>query len=120
MWIFITWQYHGENVIVFGANMKSSVHIDNEGKDILIIGEGPTQRLNDITLTAEASYPINFTQSGKRFVLSLYYNGRNGLLLVNTKKVYQSKAKNSKIKDYTLCLGHIWKDCTINNMKKQS
>ena len=29
----------------------------------------------------------------------------------------QSK-KNSEIKDYTLCLGNISKDFTINNMKK--
>ena len=33
-------------------------------------------------------------------------------------KIYQFKAKDSKIKDYTLCLGNISKDFTINNMKK--
>ena len=44
------------------------------GKDILILGEGPAEGLDDTTLTAEAKYPINFTQSGKRFVLSLRYN----------------------------------------------
>ena len=33
----------GENVIVFGADMSSSVHIDNKGKDILILGKEPTQ-----------------------------------------------------------------------------
>ena len=27
--------------------MNSSVHIDNEGKDILILGERPTQGLDD-------------------------------------------------------------------------
>ena len=27
---------YGKNVIIFGANMSSSVHIDNKGKDILI------------------------------------------------------------------------------------
>ena len=52
--------------------MSSSVHVDNKGKDILILGEGPTQELNDMTSTAEAKYPINFTQSKKRFVLSLH------------------------------------------------
>ena len=46
--------------------MSSSVHIDNKGKDILILGEGPAQELYDRTLTAEAKYPINFVQSGKR------------------------------------------------------
>ena len=47
----------GENVIIFGANISSSVHIDNKGKDILILNKGPTQRLNDTTLTTEAKYP---------------------------------------------------------------
>ena len=46
--------------------MSSSVHIDDKNKDILILGEGPTQELDDSTLTAEAKYPINFIQSGKR------------------------------------------------------
>ena len=60
---------YGKNVIIFGADMSSSVHVDNKGKDILILDEGPTQGLNHI-LTAEAKYPINFTQSRKIFVLS--------------------------------------------------
>ena len=33
----------GKNVIKFGADMSSSVDVDNKGKDILILGEGPTQ-----------------------------------------------------------------------------
>ena len=49
--------------------MSSSVHIDNKNKDILILGERPTQRLDDTTLTAEAKYPIIIiTQPRKRFV----------------------------------------------------
>ena len=50
-----------KNVIIFGADMSSSVHIDNKNKDSLILGERPTQGLDDTTLTAEAKYPINFT-----------------------------------------------------------
>ena len=46
--------------------MSSSVDIDNKNKDILILGDGPTQGLDDKTLTAEAKYPVNFTQSGKK------------------------------------------------------
>ena len=52
--------------------MISSLHIDNKNKDILILGEGPTQGLHDTKLTAEDKYPINFTQPRKRFVLSCY------------------------------------------------
>ena len=60
----------GKNVIIFEAYMRSSVHVDNKGRDILILGEGPTQGLNDTTLTAEAKYVINFTQSGKILITS--------------------------------------------------
>ena len=56
----------GKNVIIFGADMSSSVHIENKGKDILLLGEGSTQGLDDTTLTAEAKYPVNFTQPNKR------------------------------------------------------
>ena len=48
--------------------MTSSVHIDNKNKDIFILAKGPTQGLDDTTLTTEAKYPINFTESEKRFV----------------------------------------------------
>ena len=41
--------------------MSSSAHIDNKKKDILIIGKGPTQRLEH-TLTAEKLYSINVTK----------------------------------------------------------
>ena len=100
----------GRNVIIFGADKSSSVHVDNKGKDILILGEGPTQVLDNTTLKAEAKYPINFTQPNKRFVLSLHYNGSNSFSFVNATKIYQFKAKNSEIKDYALCLGNISKD----------
>ena len=60
--------------------MSSSVHLDNKGKDILILGEGPTQGLDDTTVTAEAKYPINFTLSGKRFVLNLHCSGSKFLV----------------------------------------
>ena len=62
----------GKNVI-FGAHTSSSVHIHNKNKDILILGEGSTQGLDDTTLTAKAIYPINFTQLSIRFVFNLYF-----------------------------------------------
>ena len=66
-----------KKIIIFGADISSSVHIDNNTKDILILVERPTQGLDNISLTAEAKYPISFTQSRKIYVLSLHYNGRN-------------------------------------------
>ena len=92
------------------------MHIDNENKDISILGEGPTQGVDDTTLTAAAKYSINFTQPRKRFVLSLHYNESNSLML---QKIYRFKTKDPEIRDYALCVGNISKDFTINNMKKQ-
>ena len=109
----------GKNVIIFGADISSFVNIDNKNKDILILGEGPTQGLDETALTAESKYPINFIQPRKRFVLSLHYNESNSVLFVNTTKIYQFKAKYSEIKDFALCLGDISKYFTVNNMKKQ-
>ena len=59
--------------------MSSSVHTDNKNKDILIIGGGPAQGLDDTTLTVEVKYPINFVQPRKRLI-------------------YQFKVKGSEIK----------------------
>ena len=50
----------GQNVIIFGVDMSSSVHIDNKKKDILIIGKGPTQGLGIHSLTAEKMNSIKF------------------------------------------------------------
>ena len=100
-----------KNIIIFGADMRSSVHVDNNGKNVLILSKEPTQGLDDTALPEEAN--LNYV-----FVLRLHYNGSNSFLFVNATKVYQFKAKNSEIKDYALFLGNISKDFTINNMKK--
>ena len=62
--------------------MSSSAHIYNKKKNILLLGIGPTQGLED-TLTAEKMYSINFTVINKKFCLSLHYNGANSYLFVN-------------------------------------
>ena len=47
----------GQNVIIFGADMSSSVHVVNKGKDILILDERPTQGLDDtINSRSKISY----------------------------------------------------------------
>ena len=88
----------GKKVIIFGVDMSSSVHIDNKKKDILILDKGPTQGLDDTTLTAEAHYSVNFSRSNKKFYLRLHYNGSNSFLFVNAANIYQFKAKDSEIK----------------------
>ena len=59
--------------------MGSSSHIDNKKNNILVLGKGPTQRLEHM-LTAEKMYSINFTATNKKFCLSLHYNEVNSYL----------------------------------------
>ena len=42
--------------------MSLSVHADNSKKAILILGKGPTQGLDNTTLTAEQEFSINFSE----------------------------------------------------------
>ena len=63
----------GQNVIIFGVDMSSSAIIDKKKKDILILGNGPTQG-QEHTLTAEKIYSINFTVTKNKFCSSLPYS----------------------------------------------
>ena len=48
--------------------MSLSLYIDNKCWDILTVGEGPTQWLDDTVLAAEVKWPINFAQPRKKLV----------------------------------------------------
>ena len=63
--------------------MNSSVYIDKKEKDILILGKGPTEGLDNTKLTAEVQYLINVSGSKRKFYLSLHYSGISSFLLVN-------------------------------------
>ena len=86
----------GKNVIISEADITSSVNVYNKNKDILVLGEGPTQRLDDTTLTTETKDPITFTQPRKRFVLSLHYNESNNSYLLMQQKYISSKEETLK------------------------
>ena len=107
----------GQNVLIFGVDVSSSIHIDNKKKDIVVLGRGPTQGLESI-LTAEKMYSVNFTTSKKRLCLSLHYNVANSYLFDNGTEIRKFKAKDSKIVANRLCLGSISKDWSVDNMKK--
>ena len=66
-----------KNITIFGARICSSVHVDNKKKDILILGTGPADGLDDTTSTAEKKYSLNFTEQQKKFCLRLLYNEVN-------------------------------------------
>ena len=110
----------GKSLVTFGVDMRLSVHTDNKKNYNLILDRGPAQELNDITLTAEAQYSINFSRLNRNFVKVCIIMGATVFLLVNVAKMYQFKANDSEIqKQYPLRSGSISKDFIALNMKKQ-
>ena len=98
----------GRNVVIFGAGMNSSVHIDNKGKDILILRKGPTQALGEHSLTPEKLYSVNFTDHREKCCLGLY-NRASSYLFANSTEIIKFKAKDSNIIATPLCSGTISK-----------
>ena len=98
--------------------MSSSINNANNKKNILILGKGPTQGLDEHSLSAEKMYSINFTKTNKIFSLSLHYNGDNSYLFVNRTEIHKFKAKDTEINPYNLCLGNISKKFSESNIKK--
>ena len=108
----------GKNAIIFRVDISLATMIDNKGKDILILGEGPTQGLGEHSLSAEKMYSINFTKVNTKFCLSLHYNGANSYLFVNGTQIHKFIGKDSMIVPNNLCLENISKDFLTSNMQK--
>ena len=63
------------------------VHTDNRKKDDLIFCKGPTGRLDDTTLTAEAEYCINFNEPQQKKLLNLTVDDMEILQSITWKKL---------------------------------
>ena len=66
------------------------MHIDNKVKDNVILGNGPTQRLNCTTFRVEAEYSINFSRSQRKVFLIM---GATCFYLLMLQKYINSKQK---------------------------
>ena len=86
------------NIIIFGVDLSNSVHATNKTQNILILGHGLTQKVNNTTIYAEKMYSPNFSAENEIFCLSLHYNGDDSYLFVMVKKSLNLKPKNLKIK----------------------
>ena len=73
------------NVIIFGADMSFSKHANNKANNIYIMGKDYVQKNNDTTIYTEKMYYRNFTYLGKKFMLSLHYNGDDSYLFANSR-----------------------------------
>ena len=95
------------NIIILGADSSNSVHAANKTRNILILGRGLTQKVNNTAIYAKKMYLPNFSGGNKTFCLSLHYNGDDSYLFVHGKEVTKFKAKDSVIKANPLSLGSI-------------
>ena len=98
---------NGRNVLIFGADMSFSVHATNRANHIYLMGEGLMQGINDTTIYVEKYYYRNFTDPGKKFVLSLHYNGDDSYLFVNGRQELKFKAKTDQLVKEKLCIGNL-------------
>ena len=106
------------NVLIFGADMSFSVHETNKANHIYLMGTGLTQGINDTTIYAEKNFYRNFTDFGKKFVLSLHYNGDNSYSFVNGRQELKFKAKIDQLVKEKLCIGNLSEQWTTSQSGK--
>ena len=63
-------------------------------------------------------YYRTFTDPGKKFVLSLHYNGNNSYLYVNGNQELKLKAKTDQLVKEKLCLGNLSDQWTTSESEK--
>ena len=90
------------NVIIFGVDMSFSKHANNKANNIYVMGKDYVQKTNNTTIYAEKMYYRNFTYLGKKFVLSLLYNGDDSYLFVNGRQELKFKTKTDQLIKYAL------------------
>ena len=82
------------------------------------MGDGLTQGINDTTLYVEKNYWRNFTDPGKKFVLSLQCNGDNSYLFVNGRQQLKLKAKDDQVINEKIRLGNLSSEWTTSESEK--
>ena len=107
-----------KNVLIFGADMSFSVHATNRANHIYLMGTGLTQGINDTTIYAEKNFYRNFTDPGKKFVLSLHYNGNGSYLFVNGRQELKFKCKTDQLVKEKLCIGNLSDQWTTSESEK--
>ena len=99
-------------------DMSFSVQAPNRANHIYLMGTGLTQDINDTTIYAENNFHRNFTDFGKKFVLSLHYNGDNSYLFVNGRQELKFKAKTDQLVKEKLCIGNLSDQWTKSESEK--
>ena len=105
-------------VLIFGADMSFRIHKTNRANHIYLMGTGLTQGINDTTIYAEKNFYRNFTDPGKKFVLSLHYNGYDSYFFVNGRQELKFKCKTDQLVKEKLCIGNLSDQWTTSESEK--
>ena len=106
------------NVIIFEADMSFSKHANNKANNIYVMGKDYVQKINDTTVYTEKMYYRNFTYLGKKFMLSLHYNGDDSYLFVNGRQELMFKTKTYQLVKEKLCIGNLSDQWTTSESEK--
>ena len=109
---------NARNVLIFGIDMSFSVHATNRANHIYVMGTEFVQGINDTTIYAEKIFYRNFRGPGKKFVLSLHYNGNNSHLFVNGRQELKFKCKTDQLVREKLCTGNLSDQWTTSESEK--
>ena len=109
---------NGRNVLIFGVDMSFSVHATNRANNIYVMGDGLTQGIHDTTLYVEKNYWRNFTDPGKKFIISLHYNGDESYFFVKGRQELKFKAKTDQLVKEKLCIGNVSDQWTTSESEK--
>ena len=86
--------------------MSFSKHANNRANNIYVMDKDYVKKINDTTIYAEKMYYRNFTYLGKKFMLSLHYNGEDSYLFVNGRQELKFKIKTNELLKEKLCIGN--------------
>ena len=109
---------NARNVSIFGADMSFKIHANNRANNIYVMGELFIQCINDITIYAKKKFYRNFTDPGKKVMLSLHYNGDDSYLFVNGRKELKFKCKTDQLVKEKLCIGNLSDQWTTSESEK--
>ena len=77
-----------------------------------------TQGIHGTTLHVEKHYYRNVTDPGKKFVLSLHYNGDDSYLFANGRQELKFKCKTDQLVKEKLCIGDLSGQWTTSESEK--
>ena len=105
---------NSRNVLIFRVDVSFSAHATT----YISMGDGLTQGINDTTLYVEKNYWRNFTDPGKKFIISLHYNGDESYFFVNGRQELKFKAKTDQLVKEKLCIGNLSDQWTTSESEK--